>query len=315
MTTPRSLSMGQFEWMLLIVLSMLWGGAFFFGRIAVAQIPPFSLVLSRVLLAAVILHLVLRASGRRLPVDAPTLRAFLVMGLVNNLMPFSLIFWGQIHIGSGLASILNATTPLMTCLLAHWLTTDERLSRGRLAGVLVGITGVAVMIGAGLLAQVGTHVLAELAILGAALCYATSGIYARRLKRHPPLVIATGQLTASSLLTLPLVLWIDRPWTLPLPDPGIIAAVLFLALFSTALAYLLYFRILSTAGASNAALVTFLVPVSALMLGALFLGERLAPHQVAGMVLIATGLVLIDGRAVRALARLRHGRRRDTGPA
>ena len=229
------------------------------------------------------------------------LAAFLVMGLLNNVVPFSLIFWGQTAIPSGLASILNATTPLWTALLAHALVPGERLTVSKLAGVAVGLAGVAVLIGPQALSGLEGATLAMLAIVGAALSYALSAIYARRFRSTPPLVTAAGQLTASTLMMIPLALAVDQPWTLAMPSPGVMGAVLGLALVSTAFAYLLYFRILAGAGATNAALVTFLVPVSAILLGALFLDERLAPRAFAGMALILAGLVAIDGRAATRL--------------
>jgi drug/metabolite transporter (DMT)-like permease len=225
---------------------------------------------------------------------------FFAMGLLNNLIPFSLIVWGQSHIASGLASILNATTPLFTVIVAHFLTSDERMTGSRLFGVLAGLAGVIVMIGPGFLAGVGTSVLAQIAVLGAALSYAFAGIFGRRFSRMgvPPLLTATGQVTASTALLAPTVLIIDQPWTLPMPSGQVWAAVIGLALLSTSLAYVLYFRILATAGATNLLLVTFLIPVSAILLGAALLSERLNPEHFLGMALIGLGLAAIDGRVL-----------------
>jgi drug/metabolite transporter (DMT)-like permease len=221
------------------------------------------------------------------------------MGLLNNLIPFSLIFWGQTHIASGLASILNSTTPLFTAVLAHFLTRDERLTANRLAGVLAGLAGVVVMIGPDVLVGLRANVLAQSAVLCAALSYALAGIYGRRFRGTPPLVTAAGQVTSTSVLLLPVVLLADRPWTLPLPGARTWAAVAGLALLCTALAYVIYFRILAVAGATNLLLVTFLIPVSALLLGGLVLGERLEPRHFGGMGLIALGLAAMDGRPLR----------------
>jgi drug/metabolite transporter (DMT)-like permease len=291
-------AMGAVEWALLLALSVLWGGSFFFVKLAVAELPPFTVVLGRVGLAALALNLLVRATGHRMPRDRGRWAAFFAMGLLNNLVPFSLIAWSQTQIASGLASILNGATPLFTALLAHWLTDDERLTWSRLAGVLLGLTGVGVMIGLEALSGLGLHVVAELAILLATLSYACAGIFGRRFRGQPPLVTATGQVTATTLMMLPIVLAVDRPWTLAMPQPSTLAAVAGLALLSTALAYLLFFRILAAAGATNLLLVTLLIPVSALLVGHFVLGEGLALQHILGMGLIALGLAAIDGGAL-----------------
>jgi drug/metabolite transporter (DMT)-like permease len=220
------------------------------------------------------------------------------MGFLNNLMPFSLIVWGQTHIASGLASILNATTPVFTVIVAHFLTRDEKLTVNRLIGVLVGLAGVSVIIGPEALQGLGVNAFAQLAVLGAAVCYSFAGIYGRRFRRlgvHP-VVTATGQVSASAIMMLPLALAVDCPWRLPIPAPPVLGAVLGLATLSTALAYIIFFRVLATAGATNIMLVTFLIPVSAVLLGMVFLGEHLAWRHFLGMGLIGAGLAAIDGR-------------------
>lgn len=298
MTPAVNRSMSAPEWTMLLGLSLLWGGSFFFNGVALSGLPPLTLVVLRVGLAALILNLVLRVAGLRLPRDRKVWAAFLGMGLLNNALPFCLIVWGQTHIASGLASILNATTPLFTVLLAHRLTADERMTSSRFAGVLIGFSGVAVMVGPAAFVSADTDGLAQVAVLGAALSYACAGIYGRRFRRMEvaPLATAAGQLTASALLLLPVAILVDRPWTLPAPAVAVASAVLGLAFLSTALAYVLYFRILATAGATNLALVTFLIPFSAILLGALVLGERLDPRHYIGMILIGCGLGAIDGR-------------------
>ena len=291
-------NMGAGEWALLILLSLLWGGSFFFIGVAVKAFPPFTLVTLRVGFAALALHIILRAKGLRLPGDRQRLTAFLGMGLLNNLLPFSLIVWGQTHIASGLAAIFNATTPLFTVILAHLFTRDEKLTGNRLGGIALGFTGVVLIIGPDSLKTLGTETLAQLAVLGAACSYACAGIFGRRFKRLgvPPLVTATGQVTATSLLMIPLALAVDHPWQLPLPGWAPWGAILGLALISTAFAYILYFRLLARAGATNLLLVTFLIPVSAILLGSTFLGEHLTGKAFAGMGLIGLGLAAIDGR-------------------
>ncbi|QPC42389.1 EamA family transporter [Kaustia mangrovi] len=305
MTTPQSVnrSMTPFEWAMLVTLSVLWGGSFFFVGVAVADLPPLTIVVARVALAALALHIVLAVMGARLPGNREVWMAFAGMGFLNNVVPFTLIVWGQTHIASGLASILNATTPLFTVIVAHGLTSDEKMTPGRLLGVAVGFAGVAIMVGGGALGTLGVDVLAQLAVLAAALSYAFAGVFGRRFRTLgvPPLATATGQVTASSLMLLPVMLIVDEPWTLAMPSAGTVAAVVGLALVSTALAYILYFRILQTAGATNLLLVTFLIPVSAILLGVFALGETLLPRQMVGMALIGFGLAAVDGRIGRAI--------------
>jgi drug/metabolite transporter (DMT)-like permease len=289
------------DWLLLILLSIVWGGSFFFAKIAVAELPPLTIVLARVTIAATALHLLVLATGQRMPGDLGVWRDFLLMGLLNNAIPFSLIFWGQKEIASGLASILNATTPLFTVLVAQAFTVEEKATAAKLTGVGLGIVGVALMIGLDLMSGLGSHLTSELAVLAAALSYAFAGVFGRRFRGRPPLVVAAGQLSGSSILILPTALLIDRPWDLPMPSTGTWAALVGLALLSTALAYVIFFRILARAGATNLLLVTFLIPVSALLLGVAFLSESVTAHQLLGMLLIGLGLVVIDGRWRRLL--------------
>ncbi|MGE8131724.1 DMT family transporter [Methylobacterium sp. NPDC080182] len=298
MPPPVNRTMSASEWAMLLSLSVLWGGSFFFTRVALSALPPLTLVLLRVGLAALILNAVMPLLGLRMPRTGRAWASFFGMGLLNNAIPFCLIVWGQTRIASGLAAILNATTPLFTVVAAHVFTSDERMTGNRLVGVLIGFAGVAVMVGPNVLAGLGTDLLAQVAVLGAALSYAFAGIFGRRFRRMgvPPLATATGQVTASAFMLLPLVLVADHPWTLPLPGASVWGAVAGIAVLSTALAYVLYFRILATAGAANLLLVTFLIPVSAILLGALVLGERLAPQHFIGMALIGCGLAAIDGR-------------------
>lgn len=297
--------MGAREWGMLIMLSLLWGGSFFFIGIAVKALPPFTIVALRVSLAAVALLVFLRLMGLSMPRDRRVWLAFFGMGLLNNLIPFSLIVWGQTHIASGLASILNATTPLFGVIVAHLLTDDEKLTVNRFAGVVVGFLGVAMMIGPAALGGLGSNLVAQLAVLGAALSYSLAGVFARRFKRMgvAPIVTATGQVSAASIMLVPLSLLVDHPWTLTMPGPDVWAAIVGIALVSTALAYVLFFRILETAGVTNLMLVTFLIPVSAILLGAMFLGETLEPKHFVGMTLIAAGLAAIDGRLLRLFSR------------
>ena len=283
-------------WLWLLSLSVLWGGSFFFAKVAVGELGPFTVVFARVSLAALALALVVP-----LRQDAPW-RTYFAMGFLNNALPFSLIFWGQTEIGSGLASILNATTPLFTLVVAHFVTPDEKIDRAKVAALLTGLLGVAVLIGPA--ALVGSGALwGQAACLAAALSYALAGIYGRRFRRMgiAPTEAAAGQLTASTVLILPIMLVVDQPWTLPPPSLTVWLALGALALLSTALAYVLYFRILAAAGATNLLLVTFLIPVPAILLGAMVLGEQLEPRHFAGMALIGLALAVIDGRVAGLL--------------
>jgi drug/metabolite transporter (DMT)-like permease len=298
-SVPQRPSMSAADWLLLVGLSLLWGGSFFFAKIAVLELPPLTVALGRVAIAAAILLALARATGVALPATFADWRPYALMGLLNNVLPFTLLFWGQTHIPSGLAAILNATTPLFTVLVAHVATADEKLTAPRLAGLTAGLAGVVVMIGPDVLRDLGANVLAQLACLLAAISYAFAGVYGRRFRGEPALRVAAGQLTASSvILVLPVAL-IDRPWMLPLPSHTAIAALVALAALSTALGYLIFFRILARAGATNVSLVTFLIPVSAILLGTLVLGEHLATRHFAGMAAIALGLAAIDGRVVK----------------
>ena len=290
------------EWSLLVLLSILWGGSFFFAMVALAELQPLTVVFGRVALAALALTVMLLVTGRSLFRSGTPWKSYAAMGVLNNLVPFGLIFWGQTQIASGLASVLNATTPLFTLVVAHALTNDERIGWTKVGALLLGLCGVATLVGPGALtAPSGT--LGQIACLGAALSYAFAGVYGRRFARMgvPPVDAAAGQLTASTVLILPIMLAVDRPWLLDMPSPTVWAAMAGLALLSTALAYILYFRILQAAGATNLLLVTLLIPAVAVPLGAVFLDEQMKMEQLAGMALIGAALVLIDGGLTRIL--------------
>jgi drug/metabolite transporter (DMT)-like permease len=283
---------------ILLVLSVIWGGSFFFIEIAIDTVAPLTLVLLRVALASALLWLFLLVRGERLAMPPGAAMSFLVLALLNNVVPFTMFVWAQETITGGLASILNATTPIWGVIVAHLFTADEKATPAKVAGVLLGFGGVALMIGPDFLGQIGTGALAQLACLAATLCYALAGIWARRFRAMgvPPVAVATGQLTASALVMLPLVLLFEPPWRAAAPSPLAWMALAALALFCTSLAYILYFRLISTAGATNSLLVTFLIPITAILLGALILHEHLEPRHFAGMALIGAGLAAIDGR-------------------
>jgi drug/metabolite transporter (DMT)-like permease len=303
-TRPAAPAMSAQSWLLLLALATLWGGSFFFFKILAAALPPLTVVLARVGLGALMLNAWIVVRGGRMPRDMRLWRQFIVMGILNNVIPFALFVTAEREISSGLAAILNATTPMFTVLVAHGLTRDEKLTGERFAGVLAGFCGVAVLIGPQAFAGLGHDSLAsQIACLGAALSYAFAAIYGRRFRGLDPVKVATGQVSGSTLVLIPLVLAIDRPWTLPMPGIAIWAAMIAIALLCTALAYILFFRILAQAGASNVALVTLLLPFAAMALGALFLGEQVPLRAVSGLVLIGLGFALIDGRLLRRTVR------------
>ena len=298
MIAPQQRAMSPYEWGLTLLLSLLWGGSFFFVGIIVKSLPPLTIVASRVGIAA----LARWASAAWTGVSTARIRAnfpsLMALAALNNAAPFTLLVWAQTHLPSGVAAILNATTPVLTVIAAHFLTQSEKLTPMKLAGALLGFAGVAAMIGGDVSAGLGANLPAELACVLAAGFYALSSIYGRRFRARglAPIDVATGQLTASSLILLPLAALVDAPWTLPAPPASTLLALGLFACFSTALAYVVYFRILSGAGATNVVLVTVLAPATTIALGALLLGERLEPRHFHGLALIALGLAFVDGR-------------------
>ncbi len=294
--------MGFKEWGLIIILSILWGGSFFFVGVAVKEVPPLTIVFSRVGLASIILLGIVYLKGDKMPASPSLWGGFIILGVLNNLIPFSLIVWGQTHIESGLASILNATTPIFSVVLAHLLTREERLTTNRVSGVLIGWIGVTVLIGIESLKGFGIEVIGQIAVLGAAFSYACAAIYGRRFKDLSPLVVATGMLCSSTIMMTPLALIVDQPWNLS-PSVMTLMALFGLAAISTSLAYIIYFRVLATSGPTNILLVTFLIPLSAILLGVTVLGERLGWNAFVGMGMIFIGLIAIDGRLIKRFMR------------
>jgi len=298
MNSAINQSMGVREWVMLIALSVLWGGSFFFVELVVQELQPLTIVSLRVGLAALALWIFVFATGLRPPRSIKPWVAFLAMGTINNVVPFTLIVWGQTHIASGLAAILNATTPLFTVIVAGVLLADEKITPIKFVGVAIGFFGAILMIGPKALSGLGADVLAQLAVLGAALSYAFAGVFGRRFKAMgiDPTITAAGQVTASSILLIPIALAFDEPMNIIALGPKSWAAIVGLAVLSTAVAYILYFRILASSGATNLLLVTFLIPVSAILLGSIVLGESLETIHFLGMALIGMGLAAIDGR-------------------
>jgi len=281
-------------WALIVLLSLPWGGSFIFYRVLAADLPAFTIVLARVGMAAPVLYALVRLGGQKL--DIPW-RAFAVMALLNNVIPFVLYAWAETRVTSGVAAILNAFTPIATALVLHGFGA-ERLTRVRVAGVALGFAGVAVLVGPDL-RTLGHDLPADLACLAATVSYGFAALWSRRLRHVAPLQAATGQIVCSTLLLVVPTLLIDRPWLLPMPGMTVWLNLLGIALLSTAAAYVIFFRILAVAGAANLMLVTFLIPVSALAMGMAFLGEPITVQALGGMALIAAGLATIDGRLLR----------------
>jgi drug/metabolite transporter (DMT)-like permease len=293
------------DWLILGILAVIWGGAFFFIGVAVKHVPPLTYVWLRLTIAAAAMWAFLWFKGEKLGLPRSVWGSMLLLAFLNNALPFTLFGWSQTHIASGLASILNATTPIWGVVVAHFLTHDERMSPRKIAGVLLGFGGVATMIGPALLANIGTGALAQLACVTASLCYALAAVWARRFRKLgvSPMSVTTGQLTAGALMMMPVAFVIDQPWTHAFPPLTALGAITALALLCTAFGYVLYFRLIDSSGATNALLVTLLVPPVAILLGALFLDEALAVQDFLGLGLIALGLAAIDGRLLSLLRR------------
>ena len=299
-TAPK---MQSADWGIIGLLSLLWGGAFYFIEIGLRGFPPNTLVFLRMALAVPPMLIALKIAGNRLPTDRKSWTQLFVLGVINAALPFILFFWGQTKIESGLASVLNATTPLWGVITAHFLTRDEKATPARICGVLLGMAGIIVMVGSAALGGMSGSVLGQIACLLATLCYAFAAVYARSLSQSTmtPLVVATGQVITAAIIMLPVMLIVDQPWQLSTPGLDAWAGALGLAIPSTAIAYIFYFRLIVRAGASNAMLVAFIMPVVAIVLGVFALGESLQPRQIAGTALIICGLLAIDGRVFRAL--------------
>jgi drug/metabolite transporter (DMT)-like permease len=293
MTLQKSMS-GR-AWAELFLLALIWGAVFLAVRITLDEVPVLTSVLHRTGWAMIVLWAVVLMRGLAVPRAPRIWLAFFVMGMLNNLIPFGLMAWGQLHIESGLTSILNATTAIFGVMVAAALLPDERLTWRKGLGVGIGFAGVVVAIGAEALMRFDIRSTAQLAVLGGTLSYAFAGVWARtRLKGLSPVVAAAGMLTASTLTLIPLTLWIDGVPSLDLA-PVTWIAIAYVAVIATAGAYLLYYRVLDMAGSGNLMLVTLLIPPVAITLGALVLGEALPPRAFAGFALLALGLSILNG--------------------
>ncbi len=301
---PQQQRMSSKDWSLIAILSLLWGGAFLFNALGLRAFPPNTVVFLRMSIAALPLLAYLYLTKQRLPPGWTAWRGLALLGLLNIVIPFVLFTWAQVRLSAGLTSVLNATTPLWGVVVAHFLTDTEKATPLRIVGVALGIAGVVAMIFPELRHGVTGNIIAELACLIATLSYALASIVGLRLNTGgmTPMTLATGQIVSSAIMMLPVVLITDQPWTIDAPSMLAMLAVLGLAIISTSIAYIIYFKLLESAGASNSLIVTFLIPVTATLLGVLFLGESITPSLLAGAALIALGLVALDGRL---FARLR----------
>ncbi len=288
------------NWSLLLALVAMWGSAFMFMKIAVATVAPATLVASRLVLGAAILYAILRARGLALPPPGRRWLPLIALAILGNCLPFFLIAWGQQTIDSALAGILISAMPLATMVLAHFFVPGEHVTRYRALGFVVGFAGIVVLMGPAALTGLGGEALAQAAVLAGALCYAGNSVLARRAVAGDFLVASTAVLAAASVLMVPVALLLDRPWTAT-PGAGSIAAIVWLGIGPTALATLLYFRLIAAAGPTFMAIVNYLSPIVALLAGMLLLNEQPGPTAIGGLLLILLGIA-VSRRAPARLA-------------
>lgn len=286
------------DFILLVVLGAIWGSSFLFIKLAVATIPPLTLVAGRLVLAALVLWLVMRLRGLVLSRQAGLWARFVTIAAIGNVMPFTLISWGEQRIDSGLAAILMSTMPLATAVLAHAFTQDERLTRWRASGVACGFAGVVVLVGPDALASLGGEVTGQLAVVLAACGYAAASIVARGLHGLPAVVTGTAVLLVAAAIAVPASLAFERPWTVA-PSAISLAAVAALALLCTAAAYMILFRLVTTVGATFLAMNNYLVPLFGVLWGATILSERVSPTALAALALVLAGIALTQVRGTR----------------
>jgi drug/metabolite transporter (DMT)-like permease len=290
------------EWTLLLLIAGFWGGSYFFTGVAIKELPVFAIVMARYAVSAPIMIMLIFWLGQRFPWHADIWKAGLFLAAFNQLIPFCLITWGQSHIPGAVASIVNAAGPIVTLVMAHFLTRDDRMNARRGAGVVIGFAGMAIMIGAGALQALNVSIAAQLACVLATFSYSFGAITARKFTkaRLTSAELVAAQSFVAGLLLLPVLLIHDRPWELPMPSLSAWLSLLGLGLLSSTIGHLIFFRLLATAGATNMSLVSYFMPVSAILLGVVFLGEVLQPRHIAGMCIIAAGLAIMDGRPLRA---------------
>ncbi len=290
------------QWLLLVLLAVMWSIGYTFVGFALRELPPITVVLGRLSIAAAILVAVVVASGLAWPRGWSGWWPYAVMAMFNNVIPFILIARGQQDIASGLASVIVATTPLWVLLLTRLFRPGERIGAQRVAGIVLGVAGVAVLFGPEALDGRGTVLVGMTLSLIGALSYGCAGVWGARFRDVPPLLASCCQLVCSSLIVLVLCLAVDRPWTLPMPGALTLGMLVALAVFSTALAYLVFYRVLAASGGTNVMLVTLIMPPMSILFGIVLLGETFELRYAIGAAIIALGLVVIDGRLPTALA-------------
>ncbi|MGF6159231.1 drug/metabolite transporter (DMT)-like permease [Ensifer sp. KUDG1] len=289
------------ELLLLLALATLWGASYTFIKIGIETIPPVTLIAARTLIAGTLLLAVLRWRGLSLPRDAATWRRFLFQACLNSVVPFTLIAWAEQTIDAGIASILNATTPIFAFLMTALITRHEAVTARKLVGILAGMTGISLIIGMEAFGGLGEQLLPQLAVVLATVCYAGAAIFGRGFKGLDPMMPAAGSLIAGTALLIPVSLVVDRPWTLA-PSAGSLLALVGLAVFSTALAFAIYFRLIQTLGSVGATAQAYLrVPIG-VAIGALFLGERLSDTAWIGLGCVIVGVAAMTIPARRSAA-------------
>lgn len=274
---------------LLLLLATLWGASFTFIKVGVETIPPMTLIAGRTSIAALLLVAVLRYRGIALPRDPALWRQFFVQACLNSVLPFTLIAWAEQTVDAGLATILNSTSPIFTFVLTAIIAGRQHATGRKLFGVVSGMIGICLIVGIGALAGIEEQLIPELAIVAATICYAGAALFGRRFERLDPMLPAAGSLLSGAIVLTPLCLVVDQPWTLE-PSSRSMGALFGLAVFSTALAFTIYFRLIRTLGPVGTTSQAYLrVPIG-IAIGVLFLGERLAPTTWIGSILVIAGV-------------------------
>ncbi len=298
---------GARDYALLVLLGALWGSSFLLIKLAVATVPPLTVASGRTLVGALLMGAVMAMKGVRLPRDGEVWAKLALMGTVGTILPFALINWGETHIDSGLAAILMSAVPLFTIVLAHMLRSDERITIGKAAALVLGGVGVVVLVGPDVLSGLGSDLLGQIAVLGACLCYAVNGLTARTLAGQSAEAVTAGMLITASAAGVPLALLIDRPWEAEVSALSLLSVVA-LGVLPTALGYLIAYRIITSAGAGFASLNNYLVPIFGVFWGMVFLAEKLQPQALLALLLIFLGLA-----APRLIAPARRSRTQRPG--
>jgi len=287
------------ELALLAALATLWGASYTFIRIGVATIPPITLIAGRTLIAGLLLVVIMRWQGVRLPTDAATWRRFLFQACLNSVIPWTMVAWSERALDAGLATILNSTSPIFTFFLTFAVTRHEALTSRKLLGVVSGMAGICLIVGVQALAGFGEQLISQMVAVLAAICYAGAAIFGRGFKGLDPMAPAAGSLLCGAAILIPLSLGVERPWTLH-PSMDSVLALLALAAFSTALAFVIYFRLIQTLGSVGTTAQAYLrVPIG-VALGVLFLGERLSPTAWIGLACVVVGVAAMTIPARKA---------------